>query len=112
MKSLIISGLSVLAVTTAAIPSFANELVAMKNRSSVIQEITPVNLVQLGYQGYFKNQGIPSGGRFTAEANSGDIDAKTLVKSAIAIGRLSPDTINDQGYLNIVEIQLQGLDKG
>jgi hypothetical protein len=31
---------------------------------------------------------------------------------SVAIGRLSPDTINDQGYLNIVEIQLQGLDKG
>ena len=47
-----------------------------------------------------------------AEANSGDIDANTLVQSAIALQRLSPDTINDQGYLNIVEIELKSLGDG
>lgn len=112
MKSLIVAGLSALSIGAITIPTMAQEVVARKNHSPLVNQITPVNLVQLGYQGYFKSQGIPSAGRFIMETASGDISAETLVQSAINQGRLSPDTLNDSAYLHIVQTELDSLNRG
>ncbi len=74
--------------------------------------MSPVNLVKLGYQGYFQEQGIPSASSFLIKANSGRISAEDLVRSAIDRGRLSPEKLNDEGYLNIVQIELDSLNQG
>ncbi len=112
MKRLIIAGLSVLSLTAIATPSFAGEFVALKNNSGITRELSPVNLVDLGYQGYFQEQGIPSAGSFVIKANSGQISAQDLVRSAVEKGRLSPEKLNDLGYLNIVQSELNSVDQG
>lgn len=112
MKNLIVAGLSALPIGALVSPTMASEVIAMKNNSPVIHQVAPVNLVQLGYQGYFKSQGIPSAGLFATKVAGGDITAETLVKSTIEKGRLSPDTLNDSGYLNIVQRELDGLNRG
>ena len=112
IKRLMIAGLSALSLTAIATPSFAGEIVALKNNSAVIREVSPVNLVDLGYQGYFQEQGIPSGSSFVIRANSGRISAKDLVRSAIEKGRLSPEKLNDLGYLNIVQSELNTINQG
>ena len=63
-----------------------------------------------GYQGSFSSQGIPSNGAFLSAVSRGKITAKDLVESAIASGRLSPETINNRTYLNNVKVQLNNLD--
>ena len=86
------------------------QVVALKNVSTQGSGISPVNLVQISYQGFLESQGIPSGSAFIVSVNRGDITAETLVQSAIDKGRLSPQTLNDEGYLNVVQYQLDFLD--
>lgn len=53
MKHLIVAGLSALSIGALVSPTMASEVIAMKNNSPVIHQVAPVNLVQLGCQGYF-----------------------------------------------------------
>ena len=65
-----------------------------------------MTLVQLGYQGYFDQQGIPSNELFRFGIKNKTVNARKLVESAVNKGRLSPKFLNDQEYLNQVELQL------
>ncbi len=112
MKNLVIAGLSALSLTAIASPSMASEVLAMKDNTPIINQVAPVNLVQLGYQGYFQSEGIASSGRFAYGVARGKITAETLVKSAIDKGRLSPETLNDSSYLNVVQTELDSLNRG
>ena len=38
---------------------------------------------------------------------SGKVNAEVLVTAAIAEGRVSPDTLYDKGYLDLVNLRLQ-----
>ena len=71
--------------------------------SSVAAEIAPVDLVFQGYQGRLASEGIPGYGAFKQAVYLGKIDAETLVKGAVAQGRLSNSTANDESYLRRVE---------
>lgn len=123
MKPLVILILSTLALWTVAVPTNAQK--GSSNRQSTPttennetfgsestptdENIEPVTLVQLAYQGYFADQGIPSHAGLKTAIAAGEVDAETLVRSAINKGRLSANTINDDGYLNIVRTQLENL---
>ncbi|WP_088240339.1 hypothetical protein [Calothrix rhizosoleniae] len=113
MKRFLIAGLGTLLLTTAATPVFAREIAtsSQESRNQVTRNVKPFNLVFLGYQGYFQEQGIPSNGAFVNRVRYGDISAEDLVKSAIALGRLSPDTINNRIYLNAVANQLNSISR-
>ena len=63
--------------------------------SPILLKSIQKDLVFLAYQGYLKEQGIPSNGAFVNSVRQGDISAKDLVQSAIQLGRLSPNTINN-----------------
>lgn len=107
MQRLLIASLSTL-VFAAATPAYAREITTANpnpNPNPNLVEITPFNLVQRGYQGYFQAE-IRSNGAFSTAVNSGRIKAKDLVQSAIASGRLSPDKLNDKSYLRAVQTQL------
>lgn len=111
MKRTIFATLSALTLTLVAAPAFAGEVVAIKQNSlSNVHQISPVDLVSRGYQGSFTDQGIPSFGVFAKEANSGRVTAEDLVEAGIASGRLTPETINNQAYLNSVDAQLNTFD--
>jgi hypothetical protein len=111
MKRFLIASLSTL-VLAAAAPAHSEEVaVTSQTMNRNLVEITPFNLVQHGYQGYFKEQGIPSNGAFDTAVNAGEIKAIDLVKSGIARGRLSQETLNDKGYLHAVQTQLDNLNR-
>jgi hypothetical protein len=74
-------------------------------------ELTPFNLVKNGYQGYFVDQGVPSNGAFVYAIHFGRVDAEKLVKSAIAKGRLSSETLKDQSYLRKVDFLLETIER-
>jgi hypothetical protein len=75
-----------------------------RNHASNIQ---PFHLVRLGYQGYFQDRGIPSYSAFQAAIQNRRVTATKLIESAIEKGRLSPDALNDQDYIDAVEVQLE-----
>ena len=74
--------------------------------SNTNEQIPPVTLVQLGYQGYFNQQGIPSHESFRFGVKTGKVDAQKLVQSAIDKGRLSRQSLNDSKYLSSVQYEL------
>ena len=82
-----------LVLSNAAIPAVANE-------------IAPIDLVFKAYQGYFVEEGIPSGGSFIQKVHLEQIDAETLVKIAGDRQRLSPETISDRDYIQKVDAAL------
>jgi hypothetical protein len=111
MKRLLIAALSTLTVA-AAIPAQAQEITAhLQNTTRNIEQITPFNLVQHGYQGYFSDRGIPSNGAFLSGVRTGKIKAEDLVKNGIARGRLTQSTLNDRNYIHSVQTQLDFLNR-
>ena len=112
MKRTLFATLSILALSLTTTPAFADEIVAVNSQSvNNIVEITPFNLVKSGYRGSYTDKGIPSYASFVKAANSGRVTAKDLVEVAIADGRLTPETINDRGYLRNVTSHLNSLDE-
>lgn len=85
MSKFSLLAIAYLVVSNVAMPATANE-------------IKPIDLAFKAYQGYFIEDGIPSGSTFIQKVRLGQIDAKTLVKSAIKKQRLSPETISDRDY--------------
>ena len=72
-------------------------------------QLTPFNLVHLARQGYFKEQNIPSHGHLHSAVRAGQIKAEDVVEAAISKQRLSPETLEDKGYLRTVKIKLNRL---
>ena len=112
MKCTLFVSLSALTLSLVAAPAFANEVAAVNQNSlsSIQREITPVDLVTRSYQGSFVDQGIPSNGAFLGAVRTGRVTAQDLVQTAIASGRLSPETLNNRAYLQNVNAQLSNLD--
>jgi hypothetical protein len=109
-KFLVLTGFS--ALILGFTPAWAGEMATVnQSQHRNIVEVTPFNLVEHGYQGYFKEQGIPSYAAFLTAIRSGQVQAEDLVKSAIARGRLSPETLNDRSYLAAVKLQIDNLQR-
>lgn len=76
------------------------------NRNQVANT-QPFNLVHLGYQGYFRDEGIPGYEAFCAAIKNRRVTAARLIESAIQKGRLDTDALNKQDYIYAVEAQLE-----
>lgn len=114
MERLLLATIGTILVATTATPSaLANKTAANSNvtQNQVVKNITPFNLVSFAYRGEFKNQGIPGYHSLLDAVRFGEISGKDLVKHGIDSGRLSPETINNSGYIQAVEYQLQGLSR-
>ena len=116
MKNLISMGLSTIIIFTLSANTVKAQTKAQPHMSSNSttqvnrpKTLTPFQLVYLGYQGSFKNQGIPSYGRFIAASQAMDIHAEDLVKAAVQGNLLSQESLSDRSYLGAVKIQLQSL---
>lgn len=110
MKSLILGSLSIVLLSSFATPALSSEdlaVVTVNSSQTTTNYLPPVTLVQLAYQGYFTDLGIPSHGGFKSALISKQVTADTLIRSAIAKGRLSTSVFNDQNYLDVLESQLE-----
>jgi hypothetical protein len=116
MKRLIATGLSVMLLFAASNPAnaqarhgkevSANQTVQNNTSSNISRNLTPFHLVFLGYQGYLKNQGIPSYGIFVSEYQLMNIHGRDLVKAGIEARLLPADTLMNQEYVHAVDGQL------
>ncbi|MBW4631000.1 MAG: hypothetical protein KME30_03570 [Iphinoe sp. HA4291-MV1] len=93
------------AQTTEAEPTSLNPYVA--NQPSA-KHLKPFNLAYLAYQGYLKDQGIPSNSALIGAIASGTITAQDIIQAAVKANRLPEQTLSDQGYRHNLEDQLQG----
>ena len=103
-----------LGLLVAIVSGFNTSVLAENNIAVGSQEITrnivnisPVDLVDSGYQGRLTKFDIPSHGKFITAIKTDRVNSKLLVESAIKSGRLAPETINDRAYLNSVKDLLE-----
>ncbi|MGK7945268.1 MAG: hypothetical protein AB4058_12445 [Microcystaceae cyanobacterium] len=113
MKRLAVAALSSIILGSLSAPVLAESVAFNPNTQSrqSAYQTQPFNLVGLASQGFFADQGIQGGALLPYSVKSGKVTAESLVKAGIAQGRLSPDTINDQSYLSVVEGKLNSLDR-
>ncbi|MEM8780840.1 MAG: hypothetical protein AAGF26_18650 [Cyanobacteria bacterium P01_G01_bin.49] len=111
MKHLILGSLSSILLATIATPIIASEEVANvttypnQNTSTLLA----TTLVELAYQGYFSDLGIPSHVGLIHAIAADKIDAETLIKTAIAKGRLNNNALRNQEYVSVVNTELQAI---
>lgn len=65
------------------------------------------NLVSSAYRGQFEAQGIDGYAVMVSNYNSGELTAEDLINAAIEAGELSPMAIEDESYVEAVELQLE-----
>lgn len=111
MKPVILAGLSALLLVSAtpAVQAQTTVEAMPANADTIGMAVTPFNLVFLAYQGFFEQQGIPKFNGLINRYQSGQVSAVDLVKVAVSMRRLSPETLNNKGYLAAVERQLNSL---
>lgn len=79
---------------------------ALRKNSTDTKYLQPFNIAFLAYQGYLKEQGIPSGGTLLFKYQTGYLTAKDVVQAAIRANKLPAEVLNDQSYVNAVELQM------
>ncbi|MBW4579025.1 MAG: hypothetical protein KME42_05540 [Tildeniella nuda ZEHNDER 1965/U140] len=113
MNSLLWGSVSTAALLLAIAPTVrATTIGQATNAVSIaanIQQTSPVDLVGLARQGYLAQQGVPSGGDLIFAAQANQITPEEVVQAGIKAGRVAPETLQDQGYLNVVANQLYDL---
>ncbi|MEH1853499.1 MAG: hypothetical protein V7L11_17935 [Nostoc sp.] len=70
-------------------------------------QLKPFNLVYLAYQGYLKDQNIPSSRALMSAIASGTITAQDIIQAAVKANRLPEQALSDRGYRHNLENQLQ-----
>ena len=78
-------------------------------RPAYLTETSPFSLVYLAYRGYFAERGIPSYQALVSAYSLGKISAEELVQTGVETGRVSPNTVDDQGYISAVDSRLRTL---
>jgi hypothetical protein len=113
MKRLITVGLSAMLLFAATVnPAQAQSRhekmsdVSQTLQNSTPHQLTPFHLVYLSYEGYLKNQGIPSYNAFILESHQMNIQGKNLVEAAIKANLLPAATLSNEEYVNSVNTQL------
>ncbi|MEH2138793.1 hypothetical protein [Nostoc sp.] len=79
---------------------------ALGSNSTNVSYINPFHLVNLAYQGGFKQQGIPSGGTFIDLGRRGNITPRDLIRAAINAKKLPAEFLNNENYARAVNLQL------
>lgn len=114
MRFSLIAGLSMILVSTIAIPVKAeptaptavNPYVA---GSDVVRQLTPAELVTLANRGYLKKEGIPSYSFLSTQFELGQITAKDVVAAGVKSNRIAATALDDPGYVNAVDLHLRSL---
>jgi hypothetical protein len=78
---------------------------------TTIRSISPNELVSLAYRGVFRDQGIPGYAALAHAYAAHQVTARDLVRVAIDVKKLPPETLSDTGYLNIVDTKLADLSR-
>ena len=67
------------------------------------------DVVTSAYQGEYEEQGIPGFAQLFTAYTVGEVTAEKLVIAAIEKGDLAPNALEDEEYINAVDLQLESL---
>ncbi|QDZ38623.1 hypothetical protein FRE64_00890 [Euhalothece natronophila Z-M001] len=115
MRRLILTGLSSLFVTLGVTPvaiaeaTTTSEQVTNNHQQNNVRDTEAFSLVSSAYRGDLTEEGIPAYAQFEQAYIAGEIDAESLVNSAIEAGHLSSEAIEDEAYLAAVTLHLDNL---
>lgn len=110
MKRFILAGLTTLALCTAMVSTANADPTAFNpyTTANVANDrVPPSDLVAIAQRGYLKQQGVPGYLGLASAYTLGQIGAREVVQGAVKAQLLPAAAVNDQGYLNLVEAQLQ-----
>lgn len=114
MKELVLLSSLVLLLSTVVIPRVNSQ--ELKDLANVEQEqeqrenyFSPSALVDAAHKGRLKDWNIPSYGLLQSGYDSGRITAEDLIDAAIKAGKLLPQTVDNEQYINNVESELEQL---
>jgi hypothetical protein len=89
---------------------FAGAMIPVATHAqTTASQITPFNLTYIAYQGYLRDQGIPSAGGLIDAIIFKKIVAQDLIRAAIKINQLTVKTLSDREYISDLESQIKGL---
>ncbi|MDZ8183609.1 MAG: hypothetical protein RMX96_01935 [Nostoc sp. ChiSLP02] len=103
--SLLFTAILPAAAQTKSAPTSFNPYAAKQLSTN---QLNSFNLATLAYQGYLKDQGIPSNGALMSAIASGTIAAGDIIQAAVKANRLPEQTLSDRAYRHNLEEQLQG----
>ncbi|MEB3212801.1 MAG: hypothetical protein VKL39_15680 [Leptolyngbyaceae bacterium] len=113
MAALFVTGLvapAALADSYDASPQYDNEPNSqLSSQMMSIRETEAFNLVSLAYRGELEEEGVPSYSILTRNIRSGDITARDIVQAGIEDGYLRSAALEDEDYLNAVDLQMDAL---
>jgi hypothetical protein len=98
--------IGLLLTTSGSVPVAQAEAVNTAITQSNLRKLTPFTLVSLAYQGHYRHHGIRGYSGMFADSNGGRINAKKLMQAAVNAGELPAETLNDRGFINAVEANL------
>lgn len=106
MKSSLLKLISAVSITAISLLSSLPVLAQTKDSVALERSITTFSLVSQAQQGRFKNQGISGYGALKTQYKLHQVTAKNLVKAGIDNHLISTETLQNQDYLNDVNLQL------
>jgi hypothetical protein len=115
MKSLILGSLSVLLLSASITPAIATGgrvlSTPMANATTVKTHLNASETVQLAYQGYLADEGVPGYLGLLSGYQSRRITAHHVVEAAVKSKRLPKGVEADQSFINAVNIELRSLER-
>jgi|GEM_PF-6086428 len=82
----------------------------VEENSSSSAETDAFEFVNSAYQGQYEEQGIPGFDELFSAYTTGELTAEKLVMMGVENGILSSEMMDDEAYINGVDLQLQSLE--
>jgi hypothetical protein len=115
MKSFILGSLSVLLLSAGTTPALATGgrvlNSPMANVTTVRTHLNASETVQLAYQGYLANEGVPGYLGLLSGYQSQRITAQDVVEAAVKSHRLPMGVEADQTFIKAVNVELRSLER-
>lgn len=120
MRRLAIGGLSVLLMSAVGAPAVRAQMTEQTavemgySRRDVTEErlTSAFDLVTAAYRGRLEEQGIPGYTELLNDYEIGEVTAEDVVRAGIEADELRPKAVEDEAYINAVELQLNAYEQG
>ncbi|WP_036488511.1 hypothetical protein [Myxosarcina sp. GI1] len=107
MKNSIVKLISTISITALTLSTSLPALARAKESVRVERSVMPFVLVSQAQAGRLESQGIPGYGALKTQYMLDRVTAKSLVRAGIDAHLIPARTLQDRGYLNVVESQLR-----
>lgn len=120
MRRLAIGGLSILLMSAVGAPAVSAEMTEQtaaemghSRRDATEERLTSAfDLVTAAYRGRLEEQGIPGYTQLLNDYGIGEVTAEEVVRAGVEADELRPEAVEDDAYINAVDLQLNAYELG